>query len=461
MARAQASIKAFGRISKPQDQPAASKKRKASPEPTASPAIITTQQTRKKLCVQPHKTPIDSPTRAIGRTLAGLELARLSPTPAGRRAARSTASPISFEDTPPTSPCPSNETEASHTLPIELQDFVALNSAMLAALSLHYAHHGTASPLDLKHLAPSVTRIWGKRRVTDFDLKLCLGLLEGNKVTPFRLFDYGQGKICLELEEEHGLKRVGARFNQDSLSNGFELKLQELWTRACKSDKPAMPHAFINSLSQATVTLSPNATKTAQSIALKRGQKRLLEVLGPRDDNDRLPTKRTRIQTEKSKQPQPALAVAPTLTPSAMTSVVTPPATSAQSRAQSLFDRICAKQSHAASLPARPTKDQLNRIAALQRVEEVMSMLDLLVAAKGQGPRASFPLSSLVQNIQGSLRSPMAKEEVERCLTVMENEVALGYVKCLKMGSVSGVVVNTAAKPRRDALLASLKAAGV
>lgn len=462
MPRGQVSIQAFGQISKPHSETSTSKKRKGGPDTIQLPAVDAGIKKRKMRSIAKRQAPIDSGTSAIDHKLASLEITRLSPTPSTRRPARRTASPIPFEDTPPTSPCPSNGTEQLQTgLPLELEDFLVLNSAMLAALSLHYAHHGTASPLDIKQLLPSVTRIWGKRTVTDIDVKRCLGLLERCGKSPFQLFDYGHSKICIEFQEEKTTKRMGTQFDKDRLNQLFDQQLQQTWTQACESDDVGDPAAFIEALNFAEVKVSPTASKTAQSIALKRGQKRLEEVLGPRDDDTtNKPSKRRRMQC-KEQAPLSAEDTSKLLKVEAPRQNLAAAPAQASSRADSLLDRIRAKQMHAASLPARPTKDQLDRIAALQRVEEVMSILDLLVAAKGQGPRASFSLPSLVQNIQNSLRSPMAKEEAERCLVVMEKEVAVGYVKCLRMGSMSGVVVDTGAKPRRDVLLANLKAAGI
>ncbi|MBE7180846.1 MAG: hypothetical protein INR71_06495, partial [Terriglobus roseus] len=241
MAKGQRSIQAFGRISKVHSQEPLSKKRKADSEAMETPAAMTPVCEHKKRCVETQQTPVDTPTLAISQRLAGLELARASSTAETRRAARSTASPTHVEDTPPTSPCLSSDVEHdAKGLPEELEDFRSLNTAFLAALSLHYAHHGTASPMDVRQLTPSMTRMWGKRKVTPADIKRCLVVFEragtGGTTSPFQLFDYGGGRVCIELVDFEGRTRMGTHFDQDRSARAFEHGLWQEWARFTEQD---------------------------------------------------------------------------------------------------------------------------------------------------------------------------------------------------------------------------------
>lgn len=468
MPRGQQSIQAFGRVSKIHTETTTSKKRKAALEPIET-SIETTdvKGSRKKRClVSASSTPTETPTKAISLRFARLELTRRSPTPtpSGRRRTRVAAPADTFEDTPPTSPCPSHN--AGGQLPEELESLKALNAALLGALAIHYAHNGTASPLDVRRLTPSVTKMWGKRRVTLVDVKRCLGLLPGI-LCPFQLFDYGQGRICIELQSQGRKAKMGTHFDQEQLVQDFSQAIEESWAKwwpgSVEDDHDIS--VFLNQLPMANVRLSPTAAKTAQALTLAKGQKRLRDVLDGRENEHstkrEFSSKRRKagVLAESENVPQQEASIQPVPAPTPKESSLQPSAAPV-ARGQSLLDRIRAKQTLASTLPAGPSKDQLARVAALHRVEEVMSILDLLVAARGQGPRASFPTQSLIQNIQSSLRSPMAKDEVEKCLEVMEREVALGYVKVLKMGAMNGVVVDMSQKPRKEILKERLRAGG-
>jgi hypothetical protein len=52
-----------------------------------------------------------------------------------------------------------------------------------------------------------------------------------------------------------------------------------------------------------------------------------------------------------------------------------------------------------------------------------------------------------LQAIQGSIRSPISKEEAMKCVEVLASEVAPGYVSVVSMGSISSVVINQMMRP--------------
>lgn len=111
---------------------------------------------------------------------------------------------------------------------------------------------------------------------------------------------------------------------------------------------------------------------------------------------------------------------------------------SVQHRGTALLDRILAKQSLAASLPAAPTRAQIERTAALQRIEGVARILTLMLGTK---ERSTFSMQVVIQQLQQSLRTPISQVEVWRCLSLMSTEITPNFVKVVQSGEVQGVVL--------------------
>ena len=124
----------------------------------------------------------------------------------------------------------------------------------------------------------------------------------------------------------------------------------------------------------------------------------------------------------------------------------------------SLLERIRMKEFNQANEAPRLSKAELGRLAAFQRSEELLGILDLLAASKGSGQRVSFPLPVLVRSVQNSLRSPMSKDEIENCLQVLEKEVAPWYISMAKFGTIVGVIVNRGFRPTKEDVQARLEA---
>lgn len=113
-------------------------------------------------------------------------------------------------------------------------------------------------------------------------------------------------------------------------------------------------------------------------------------------------------------------------------------------RSQSLHDRIQAKELLQSALPPSPSKASLERRAALQRVDEIVSILSL---PHTTGLRHTYSLPSLVQTIQNSARSLMSKEEIERCVHLLAEEITRGFVSVVRTAEVVGVVVDHKYRP--------------
>lgn len=232
MARTQRPIQAFAKVSKPLGHgQATSNKRKhiidardSSPEPAVN---------RKKQRLQ-LLTPPETPTKALKHAIANLSLSAI-PLPALKVTKRKRAATPDI-DTPPTSPNSDDFEDIHHAtdVPLEIEDLMNLNSAILTALALHYAHHGSASPVDVRTLTPSVTKAWGKRKATIEDIRLCLGVTtsENTKRNAFILSNYGNGRICIEMggkRQRKGFMYQG--FNETEMRQQFESNLERAWKK--------------------------------------------------------------------------------------------------------------------------------------------------------------------------------------------------------------------------------------
>jgi hypothetical protein len=440
--RAQISIQTFARVSKPSSDIAGSRKRKQIEveEPSTFQASVKKQKYQ-------LDTPPETPTKAIKRVLSSLKLS--VPTPSILRSTKRKRAATPEIETPPTPESNDDADTIEDLYPEELDDLKTLNSSFLKALALHYAHNGVATPVDVRILSPTVTKAWGKRKVTFDDIRTCLGITyhsESKIGTTFSISNYGNGKFCIEMEARQRKRGVLAQaFDEAELNTTFEKQLDTLWRQWSQKDDAK---GFIKTLPRATITECVSYTKLKPTLA--KGQQRLEEVLKPRSDNVVSPSKRPQYRQF------PAFEKASTNTPvqremsgdARNKENTTPPPPTTNFRALSLLDRIQKKQElQAENLAHKPTQASLDRRAALQRCEEMIQILELLATTKGPGLRASFPLPALVRSIQSSLRSPMSSEEIDRCIVVIGKEVAPGYVEKKEFGSMKGVVVNRIFKP--------------
>ncbi|KAI4650238.1 uncharacterized protein J4E79_009505 [Alternaria viburni] len=354
-------------------------------------------------------------------------------------------------------------------LPAELVNLLALHSSFLTALSLHYAHNGTSTPADLRDLIASTTLVWRQRKVTYDDIRLLIGILDhgpsGNN-NPYYLSDYGRGKVCIEIKDSSPMMNGMTHMNEEGLQDMFKEGLDTLWTQWCTSQKMmsrpiAVPKRgrgrpkkadikqacmdtflddtsmskFLGQLPLAEVTTCESLTALAP--AQEKGRKRLREfkesVQQGRAQKKTRPSfgKENETPMGQNQQAQPAQ---PKITEFAAV------------RKTNLLDRILAKQEAAKAGPAAPTPAELQRKAALQRTPEVIGVLSLLCANR-PGSRVSFSTTTLLQAIQGSIRSPISKDEAMKCVEVLASEVAPGYVSVVSMGSISSVVINQMMRP--------------
>lgn len=449
LVRPQQGIKSFGSIGKATIAESGLKKRKTIHEREATPPPVTTaaksEEKRKRgldiveeetneVSIRQYKRPKGqrppSPAQTPSKGTAAL-FGKLKLDPNVEKIPFALASSHQGAyDTPPLTP----EAEKSALLPKELAELSQLYAAFLSALSLHYAHNGTTSPVNVKALLPMVTSNWKRRTVTLDDLRIILAV--GQDHGPdFTLKNFGRAGICLAQVQPRGraVRRAASYVDEIELSNRFDHALQKTWTEWLDSTPKENGESavFVKQLRLAEITESESVEKAAPMFA--RGQQRLADLKASQaaanpeqiNSSEVLPDHKTNKGI--------------------------------QNRGSSLLDRILAKQANAASLPAGPTRTQLERKAALQRVEDIVRILDLMAAGRA---RCSFSMQAVVQQLQQSLRNPISREEVEKCLGLMSKEITPALVSLVQSGFVTGVVVTKGGKLGLEDLRRRLQEAG-
>ena len=405
---------------------------KAAPEtrPVAQSPSLPALPIKPRKKAPPRPKAVHTPTKGAR---AFLEAFALSSSPPSLRS----SSPLpQHSDTPPTSPisekspCPAKK--GPNGLPDEVQDLVNLNSAFLTALSLHYAHNGSFTPADLRVLRPSVERAWGKRRICTEDIQRILGILShyapGNRhdeSCPFSLSNYGNGKICVETTQSISQPSFGRHpVEVGRLTTSFLDKINELWQNGPSADTAS----FITTLPLAPITICLSVSKVSPLLA--KGQRRLEDLKAGAiraQITNNLPKPNTSLHAARPK-----------------------PTTS---RSVSLLSRIRSKELHQSTLPPPLSAESIARKTALQRLEEVIPVLEILTTsgsrsvhdgamASEAGERTfSFTVPTVVQHLQMSLRNPISKDEAVRCMRLLAEEIVPEWVSVRKVGKVMGVTL--------------------
>jgi hypothetical protein len=323
--------------------------------------------------------------------------------------------------------------EPPQQLPAELVDLINLHAAFLTALSIHCAHNGTHSPADLRNLCPDVARAWGKRRVILEDIRRTLGVMntnipEGNKdhrISRLSLSDYGHGKICIEIRTSAGKAgRIARPVNENLLNEIFVHGLEAAWE---EKDADLPLKEFVEALPLEPITTCPSLLKMSPLLA--KGQRRLEDLKAG-----------IIVKKEASKEKTTETS---------------------DGRKLTLLERLRAKQLHQSTLPPPPSKVELARKAALQRIDEVVAVLTILSTASSIGQqRISFTLPTVLGKLRDSFKTPMSKEEGATCVRLLAAEIAPEWVKIVKMGKTEALVVNRDEKPREEEIKERVKRAG-
>jgi hypothetical protein len=318
--------------------------------------------------------------------------------------------------------------EPEERLPTELLDLINLHTSFLTALSLHHAHNGAHSPADLRLLCPDVARAWGKRKVMLDDIQRILGVLNSDTIHNrqgkdqplgrLSLSDYGHGKICVEVKTAIGKRgKVARPLDENRLNDAFASNLRRLW-REHQTTKDASTTTFFQDLPLEAISICSSLAKMSPLLA--KGQRRLEDL-------------RAGIVLKKQVGEEKATTLQET---------------NENGRKPTLLERLKAKELRQSTLPAPPSKAELNRNAALHRLEEVVSVLSLLTTSTSVGQqRVSFTLPTILGKLRDSFKTPISKEEGETCVRLLASDIAPEWLKVVRMGKVDAIVVNRDNRP--------------
>lgn len=334
-----------------------------------------------------------------------------------------------------------NTPPSSQELPTEILDLINLHAAFLTALSLHYAHNGINTPADLRMLRPNVARAWGKRSVTLEDIRRTIGVLNTSILerkkkdnTPqLTLSDYGHGKICIEISISAGKPGtiIARPVNENLLNEIFSGGLKSSW-EASLSEIMDMTK-FIDTLPLEPITTCSSLLKISPMLA--KGQRRLEDF-------------KMGITLAKEQEKAKAVEAEIAYTTGATTTGAKP----------TLLERLRAKQLEKKNQPPPPTKAELARKAAMQKIEEVASVLVHLSTSSSVGQtRISFTLPTVLGKLRDSLKTPISKAEGETCVRLLAAEIAPEWVKMVKMGKLEALVVNRDERPTESSILERVK----
>ncbi|EYE98225.1 DNA replication factor Cdt1 C-terminal domain-containing protein [Aspergillus ruber CBS 135680] len=313
------------------------------------------------------------------------------------------------------------------------QPITKLHSAFLKALTLHSAHNGFIAPVDLREFLHAVGQVWRKRKIVVKDLQRLVWIWEQSQQVkaPFRLANYGLGRVCLEREWT-------GRIDESEWQEQFEQTLDLLWEKTLDSipnladdEEEKVAENFVD-----TLGLSPIHECLTPLTSFRKGQQRLQDLRG---GVIRMKTEKLRADSAKdddSPAPKTLLDATP-------------------NRRKSLLDRIKNKELRQSTLPPPPSKDMLVRRAAVERVEDVANVLASLrpVGYVGSGIKAMlaaqrkpFQIPTIVQHVQDSVRNPISPQEVEICIEVMaRTDIAGNWVNFVTVGAAKMIVLKSCA----------------
>lgn len=397
---------------------------------------------RKKIRSQQYET--ETPTKGARSLLEALALPSSSP-------CSTTLSLVATsQEIPPTSPVSISSTHSDQNVPIlpdELQDLINLHSSFLTVLSFHHAHNGSMAPADLRNLTPGIERAWRKRKATTDDIRRILALERDvnpnrkGKAGPLYLTDYGHGKICIEIAAPHHSQQAQRRpLDEETLITTFVRNLEQQWT-SYKATQPSSPYpaTFVSSLDLAPITACASLSKIAP--LLSKGQRRLEDLKAGAIRAQQTTLRTTTANSIHSPRPDRKHIGA---------------------RSTDLFSRLKAKQLHQSTLPLPPSAKLLARKSALQRLPEIVPVLDSLAAsskkhcdeasteaARSRVTHASFTMPTVVQHLQMSLRNPIGTEEATRCVRLLA-ELVPEWAGVKEVGRMVGVTIRGSRIGRED-----------
>lgn len=351
---------------------------------------------------------------------------------------------------------------ASTTLPADLTLLQLLHSSLLTALLLHRAHNNNSiHPPVFAAIKLHVERLC-RRKITLEDVQKIVYLshyatdqkeaeehweIEGG----LKLVDYGNNKICIDFAEKTKARKL---VNSDNLKRDFAARVTTFWKSTNAGSLPTPPASFS----------TPLKSEDNEEVEPKSKEE---EEKEEEEDVEAKPEEEAEIKPQVITIPMSIIPLAklhvhpkaatiakvlhtkgqqrlddllrrhkqPTISfPSSKNSISTaPPA----KRGSSLLDRIRAKAALAVEAAANaPSKEELERTAAEQRVPDIEPILKGL-AARG----SNMTMKACVEGIRESVRNPVSGEQAEMAVRLIaEREGEGGWVTVREVGRVVGVV---------------------
>ncbi|PQE27375.1 hypothetical protein CJF32_00000370 [Rutstroemia sp. NJR-2017a WRK4] len=376
-------------------------------------------QTPRKPITTSSSAVLDTPTKGASTLLDRLLLTPRRPSKSPLHV-ESSSSRIATPTSKQTQEQPSKE---GTQLPAELLDLINLHAAFLTTLTLHCAHNGSNAPADLRVICPDVARTWGRRKVFPNDIRRTIGILNSSvsespnntRLARISLLDYGHGKLCVEIEAGSRKGNNLRVIDEDLLNGAFSQGVVRRWET---KDDGITTQEFVEALPIAETT--PCSSLLKMSAVLAKGQRRLEDMkAGIAIKKD--------IKKEQSVPKGSSAAV---------------------ERKPTLLERIRAKQLRQSLLPQAPSKADLERRAALHRMEEVVSVLSILSTSGSAGQqRVSFTVPTLLGKLRDSFKNPVSKEEGYICVKLLASDIAPEWVQVVKMGKSEALVFDREKKP--------------
>ncbi|POR34618.1 Uncharacterized protein TPAR_05184 [Tolypocladium paradoxum] len=318
-------------------------------------------------------------------------------------------------------------TKDSHTqssFPPHLAELVRLNKAFLKTVAIHLAHTSSGAPIDIRAIAPHISRAWGRRQVTVEDIRRCIAIQacssKQGTASPLIISDYGRGRVCVELRRGYD----AASLHEERLCRQFEENLRALCAERAMDDM-ADVHVPFQSLSLADLPQAAITDMGAGARAnpmLTKGQRALSEL------------KSGIVAKQQQQEAKQAAGANPTLNP--------------DGTKMSLLDRLRHKQLARANEPLPPSGPELQRRAALNRVADVAATISMLSLSNPRSlPRQAFTMAGIVEKLRDSLRVPVSRDEGVACVRLIAAEVAPEWLRVVAIGGRENVVVQRDGQP--------------
>ncbi|KAG5980681.1 hypothetical protein E4U55_003781 [Claviceps digitariae] len=310
------------------------------------------------------------------------------------------------------------------SLSSDLVELVALNKAFLKTITIYVAHNGCSSPIDIRHIAPDISRTWGKRQVTVEDIRRCIAI-QSHRQPPsaprFIVTDYGRARVCVEVVSGSD----GVRIDEERLCREFEDNMRALFDEQAVDqmmdvDVP-LARMSLSDLPQAAIQDMADGTKANPLFA--KGQKALHDL-------------KTGIAAKKQEQQEKQHA-------GDKLALLNPDGTK-----MGLLDRIRHKQLAKANEPLPPSGPELQRRAALNRVADVAATISMLSLSNPMAsPRQAFTMMAITDKLKDSLRVPLSKDEAMACVRLIATEIAPDWLRIVPIGGRENVVIQRHGQP--------------